>query len=165
MYAPPVTQTVFREKKYLWCKHTVKYLGVKSDEVYVALPPFSIVWYYYSSGSWKHTYVSFSKLFYVSETPKSETPLDSDLSLSHENLVHLPESLRNFDKVKAEMEVEGYAASQRFVNVNVNAYRILLLYRQCTSMQAQQTKQTQGGNVPSISGRVSSLFTSSGENK
>jgi len=158
IYAPPVTLSFFKEKRYLWCKHSLKTLNVNGDEVYLALPPFSIVFYHFSSGSWRHTYKSYSKLFYVADSQGSETVLDEDssLSLSHENLVRLPESLRNFDKVKAEMEVEGYASSQRLVNVNVNAYRILLLYRQCTSVQAQQT-QTQTQSTPSISGRVSSL--------
>jgi hypothetical protein len=164
IYAPPVTLSFFKEKRYLWCKHTTNYLKVDGQEIYLALPPSSIVFYHFSSGSWRHTYKSYSKLFYVAHSDLGETVLDEDssLSLSHENLVRLPESLRNFDKVKAEMEVEGYAASQRLVNVNVNAYRILLLYRQCTNAQPQQTRQTQGGNVPSISGRVSSISFSGG---
>jgi hypothetical protein len=156
IYAPPVTQTVFREKKYLWCKHSVKTLSVNGDEVYLALPPLTIVFYHFSTGSWRHTHKSYSKLFYIASIGEAVTLLDQDLSLSHENLVQLPEFLKDFDKVKTEMEVEGYAASQRLFNVNVNAYRILLLYRQCTSectsVQAQSTP-----SIPSISGRVSSI--------
>jgi hypothetical protein len=160
VYSPPITLSFFKERKYLWCKHTTSYLKIDGQEVYLALPPFSIVFYHFSSGSWKHTYVSFSKLFYVSETPKSETLLDSDLSLSHENLLPLPDYLKNFEKIEVEMQVEGYSSSQRFPNVNVNAYRILRLVRGLAQPQPAQTQST-----PSISGRVSSIFISGGEER
>jgi hypothetical protein len=154
IYAPPVTLSFFKEKRYLWCRHAINYLKVDGQEVYLALPPFSIVWYYYSSGSWKHTYVSFSKLFYVSQISMSETVLDSEkgLKLSHETLAPLPEGLRNFEKVQAEMEVEGFSLTQRYPNINVNAYRILRLVR-----DGGQPQPTQAQSTSSISGRVSSI--------
>jgi hypothetical protein len=154
IYAPPVTLSYFRQKKYLWCRHSLKTLSVNGDEVYLALPPFSIVFYHFSSGSWRHTYVSFSKLFYVSQAERSETVLDSErgFKLSHENLTPLPDHLKNFEKVEVEMQVEGYSSSQRFQNVNVNAYRIIRLVRDGGQPQPAQTQST-----PSISGRVSSI--------
>lgn len=152
-YAPPVTLSTFKDRRYLWCRHTVKYLRVEGgEEVYLALPPLSIVWYHYSTGSRRHTYKSFSKLFYVSQAQRSETVLEEGLSLIYENLVPLPEELKNFEKVEAEMQVEGYSSTQMYSGINVNAYRILRLAR-----GAQPQAQAQAESASLISGRVSSI--------
>jgi hypothetical protein len=144
-YCPPVTVSEFNGKKYLWCKHFSRSFNPEGEEVVLALPRYSIVVFYYKTGSHSHAYHKYRKTLVVIQHEQMEVEVKDEVGVGETknkqlkvvNLVPLASLISSsYDEDLAEMQTKGYAASKNKEDVNVAAYRIMKIVQKTTTILA-----------------------------